>query len=68
MRRKISTTVYLNPGQLEDMKALAERLRRPTAGLIREALDEYLDKRRLQLPPRDPPEGQGSLDYDPPTV
>lgn len=40
--RMETTTLYLKPEQLEGLRALADELKRPVAGLVREAVDEYL--------------------------
>lgn len=52
MGRRISTTVYLDPEQIRDLRALAESTRVPMAALIRDAIDEYLWDRRLEVPVR----------------
>lgn len=49
-RRKISTTVYIHPEQDEKLKILSERLQRPVAEFIREAIDMFLEAHRNQLP------------------
>ncbi len=66
-RKKISTTVYFNPGQLDDLKALSDKDRVPTAVLIRAALDAYLAGRRLEIPARAPDPRQEPMDYGPAT-
>lgn len=38
-RKKVSTTVYLEPEQLEQLVELRERTRVPMATIVREALD-----------------------------
>ena len=45
MRFMEKTTVYLDPGNQRRLRALARRLDRPQAELIREAIDEYLGRR-----------------------
>jgi predicted DNA-binding protein len=42
-RKKLSTTVYLTPEQIERLHALAERTRVPTAVRIRDAIDRLLN-------------------------
>lgn len=37
--RKVPTTIYLRPDQVETIRAIAEAQRRPQAEVIREALD-----------------------------
>ncbi|NUN13447.1 MAG: ribbon-helix-helix domain-containing protein [Myxococcales bacterium] len=49
-RRKISTTVYIHPEQDEKLKILSDRLQRPVAEFIREAIDMFLEAHRNQLP------------------
>lgn len=49
-RRKIVTTVYLDPGQLDDLGKLAELDKTNRSFLIREALANYLEKRKSELP------------------
>lgn len=48
-RRKIITTVYLDPGQLEDLVKLATMDNRTKSEIIREALEDYLKKREGDL-------------------
>jgi hypothetical protein len=45
-RRMLSTTVYLDPPQLDLLKVLAQRLRVPMARLVRQGIDMYLDQER----------------------
>lgn len=49
-RKKISTTVYLEPSQVRDLKALSDLTRVPQAVLIRDALQDYLNGRRHEIP------------------
>lgn len=63
MRRKILTTVYFDPGQLEDLKALALKDRTAYAVVMRAAVDMYLKSRRLELPPREADPRQVSLGF-----
>jgi len=55
-RKKISTTVYITPEQVERLKLLHERTRVPVAEYIRQGIDLVLDKYRGALP------GQLTLD------
>jgi predicted DNA-binding protein len=41
-RKKIATTVYLEPEQEQALRDLAQRTRRPAASHVREALEQYL--------------------------
>lgn len=49
-RRKEVITTQVRPDQLRDLNALAELDRRPRAGLIRDAVDDYLARRRHEIP------------------
>ena len=49
-RRKIVTTVYIEPGQDALLKALSERTRVPVAEYIRQGIDLVLDRHRALLP------------------
>jgi len=55
-RKKISTTVYLTPEQVEQLKLLHARTRVPVAEFIRQGIDLVLEKYRGALP------GQLTLD------
>jgi len=55
-RKKISTTVYLTPEQVEQLKLLHARTRVPVAEYIRQGIDLVLEKYRGALP------GQLTLD------
>ncbi|MEM6960818.1 MAG: ribbon-helix-helix domain-containing protein [Myxococcota bacterium] len=55
-RKKISTTVYIDPEQNERLKLLHERTKVPVAVYIREGIDLVLRLHEDQLP------GQLSLD------
>jgi predicted transcriptional regulator len=46
-RRKIITTVYLDPGQLDEIEKIARIDKKNKSLIIREALEEYLEKRRV---------------------
>mgnify|MGYP002844696172 CR=1 FL=1 len=50
MSKKVSTTVYLTPEQLEALKQLSERTRVPVAEYIREGVDLVLKKHGGELP------------------
>lgn len=43
-RKKVSTTLYLDPDQYAALKALAKRTRVPVAVYVREAVDHVLDR------------------------
>ena len=50
-RRKVSTTVYLEPEQLTGLAELSRRKRVPMAALIRGSIDELLERsERVPLP------------------
>jgi hypothetical protein len=49
-RRKITTTVYLEPEQDEMLKALSERTGVPVAAYIRQGIDMVLEAHRGVLP------------------
>ena len=55
-RKKISTTVYITPEQMERLKLLHDRTRVPVAEYIRQGIDMVLDHYRGDLP------GQLTLD------
>ena len=55
-RKKVSTTIYIEPEQLELLKILNERTKVPMAEYIREGIDLVLHKHHDKLP------GQISLD------
>lgn len=55
-RKKISTTVYVTPEQMERLKLLHDRTRVPVAEYIRQGIDMVLDHYRGNLP------GQLTLD------
>jgi len=55
-RKKVSTTIYIEPEQLELLKVLNERTKVPMAEYIREGIDLVLTKHRDKLP------GQLALD------
>jgi len=42
--RKVATTVYLRPSQLDGLRRLAEREGVAVAALLRDAVDEYLER------------------------
>ena len=44
MRRKISTTVYLTPEQLEQLKTLSARTHVPFSEYVRQGIDLVLEK------------------------
>lgn len=43
-RKKVSTTLYIDPDQYAALKALAKRTRVPVAVYMREAVDHVLDR------------------------
>jgi len=49
MRRKIPTTVYLEPIQVEAITMLAKEYKRPMAELYREAINNYLRTKTEEL-------------------
>lgn len=49
-RRKISTTIYIHQEQDEKLKMLSEKLQKPVAEFIRQAIDMFLDAHKHQLP------------------
>lgn len=52
-RKKVMTSVYLEPEQLRGLKILSKRSRIPMAVMIRDAVAEYLDDRRDAIPAED---------------
>ncbi len=48
--KKVSTTVYLTPEQLDALKALSERTRVPVAEYIREGVEMVLQRHNADLP------------------
>lgn len=53
-RKKIMTSVYLERTQDERLKRLAKATKVPAAALLREALDDLLEKRKDEIPPAEP--------------
>lgn len=49
-RKKVSTTIYIEPEQLELLKLLNERTKVPMAEYIREGIDLVLQKHQDKLP------------------
>ena len=49
-RKKVSTTIYIEPEQLELLKLLNERTKVPMAEYIREGIDLVLHKHHDKLP------------------
>jgi len=49
-RKKVSTTIYVEPEQLELLKVLNERTKVPMAEYIREGIDLVLQKHADKLP------------------
>ncbi len=49
-RKKVSTTIYIEPEQLELLKVLNERTKVPMAEYIREGIDLVLRKHQDKLP------------------
>ena len=49
-RKKVSTTIYIEPEQLEQLKLLNERTKVPMAEYIREGIDLVLSKHQDKLP------------------
>lgn len=56
-RKKLSTTVYLEPHQDARLKRLSARTKAPVAAFIRQALNEYLDKHEPMQPTTEAEEG-----------
>ena len=50
MRKKISTTVYITPEQIEQLKLLHEKTKVPVAEYIRQGIDLVLEKYKQHLP------------------
>lgn len=46
MKKKVSTTVYLEPGQVEQLAALSKLTKVPTAEYIRQGIDLLLEAKR----------------------
>lgn len=59
-RKKVSTTIYIEPEQLELLKLLNERTKVPMAEFIREGIDMVLQKHREKLPGQLPLVDNGS--------
>ena len=49
-RKKISTTVYITPEQLDKLKVLNEKTKVPVAEYIRQGIDLVLDKYKDKMP------------------
>ncbi|MBI5527457.1 MAG: ribbon-helix-helix domain-containing protein [Deltaproteobacteria bacterium] len=49
-RKKISTTVYITPDQLDKLKILNEKTKVPVAEYIRQGIDLVLEKYKDKLP------------------
>ncbi len=49
-RKKVSTTIYIEPEQLDQLKLLNERTKVPMAEYIREGIDLVLQKHQDKLP------------------
>lgn len=45
MMRRVSTTIYLDPEQAEQLKLISEQTKVPVAALVREGIDLMLAKR-----------------------
>jgi hypothetical protein len=52
--KKVSTTIYIEPEQLDQLKLLNERTKVPMAEYIREGIDLVLQKHQDKLPGRSP--------------
>jgi len=59
-RKKVSTTIYIEPEQLELLKTLNERTKVPMAEYIREGIDLVLHKHADKLPGQLPLDAVGS--------
>jgi predicted DNA-binding protein len=62
-RKKILWTVYLEPRQDRDLRALSERLGKTMSAAVREAVDDYLAKHVHELPIEGDPD-QMQMRYD----
>lgn len=51
-RKMTMQSLYLEPKKAEELDALAARTRIPKAVLLREAVDDLLEKHKPELPPR----------------
>lgn len=60
-RKKISTTVYLDPEQVIDLAALSKATKVPQAVYVREAIDDVLKKHRDKIPAREADPRQTSI-------
>ena len=49
-RKKISTTVYITPEQLDKLKVLNEKTKVPVAEYIRQGIDLVLEKYKDKMP------------------
>jgi predicted DNA-binding protein len=47
-RKRITTTIYLDPEQVEALRRLHERTKVPTAVRIREAVDNLLQRYKVK--------------------
>lgn len=59
-RKKVSTTIYIEPEQLELLKTLNERTKVPMAEYIREGIDLVLQKHADKLPGQLPLDAVGT--------
>jgi len=59
-RKKVSTTIYIEPEQLELLKTLNERTKVPMAEYIREGIDLVLQKHADKLPGQLPLDAVGA--------
>ena len=50
MAKRISTTFYLEDDQIRDIRALSQATEVTQASMIREAIQNYLDSRRSEIP------------------
>ena len=55
MPKKIPTTVYLEPGQIEELKTLADIEGESMAEEIRRAVSDRLKRKRTLIPPKPDP-------------
>jgi Ribbon-helix-helix domain len=60
-RKKVSTTIYIEPEQLDLLKLLNERTKVPMAEYIREGIDLILRKHQDKLPGQLPLDASASI-------
>lgn len=62
------TTMYLDPAQLQELRVIAQHTKRPMAQFVREAIDQWLDRRhkgrRTTVKPYSPNGSSDTLDTE----